>query len=189
MKLVALGFQPVIKEDTDIKAISDKKFLKIANNLIENYRSKTRLLVDYYCPADTRVNNFINKYFDDIDFVKELKVPNSSFILDQKGIARELSLPPDANEFHTQNIHSYRIQQGVLHNPEHDRRTTKGSFHIVEGGLPVPPDKIQVPKETYAHLLRAALNPPKDLLKLPFTSTSEKEAETFVSLLLRYRFS
>lgn len=185
MKLVALGFEPVIKKESDIKAISDKKFLKIANNLIQNYRSKSRFLVDYYCPADMRINGFLNKYFSDIDFVEELKLPYKSFILDQKGIARELSLPPDANEFHTQNIHSYRIQQGVLHNPEHDRRTTKGSFHIVEGGLPVPPDKYKVPKVTYAHLLKAALNPPKELMKLPFTSTSESEAECFVSLLTR----
>lgn len=186
MKLVALGFQPVIKKESDNKALSDKKFLKIANNLIQNYRSKTRFLTDYYCPADKRINNFLNKYFDDIDFVSELKVPVTSFILDQKGIARELSLPPDANEFHTDHIHSYRIQQGVLHNPKYDRRTTKGSFHIVEGGLPVPPDKLQVPKLAYAHLLKAAVNPPKELMKLPFTSTSdESEADTFVSLLTR----
>lgn len=185
MKLVALGFSPVIKKESDIKAIADKKFLKIANNLIQNYRSKARFLTNYYCPADTRINNFISKYFHDVDFVNELKVPKSSFILDQKGIARELSLPPDANEFHTHQIHSYRIQQGVLHNPEHDRRTTKGSFHIVEGGLPVPLDKFEVPKKTYAHLLRAAINPPKDLMKLPFTSTNDSEAATFVSLLTR----
>nr|MBS9768912.1 hypothetical protein [Flavobacteriaceae bacterium] len=110
---------------------------------------------------------------------------HSSFILDQKGIARELSLPPDANEFHTDAIHSYRIQQGVLHNPKHDRRTTKGSFHIVKGGLPVPLDKLEVPKLTYAYLLKSALNPPKDTLKLPFTATSENEATTFVSMLVR----
>ncbi|PVX49918.1 hypothetical protein C7377_1557 [Balneicella halophila] len=185
MKLVALGFDPVIKKDSDIKAISDKKFLKIANNLIENYRSKSRNLVDYYCPADKRINNFLSRYFNDIDFVEELKVPSKSFILDQRGIARELSLPPDANEFHTQNIHSYRIQQGVLHNPEHDRRTTKGSFHIADEGLPVPPEKFLVPKITYAHLLKAALNPPKEMMKLPFTSTNGSEAATFVSFLAR----
>lgn len=185
MKLVALGYAPVIKKESDIKAIADKKFLNITNNLIQNYRSKSRFLTDYYCPADTRINNFLGTYFHDIDFVEALKVPSKSFILDQKGIARELSLPPDANEFHTQNIHSYRIQQGVLHNPEHDRRTTKGSFHIVEDGLPIPQDKLKVPKITYAHLLKAALNPPKEMMKLPFTSTSEAEATTFVSLLAR----
>ncbi len=185
MKLVSLGFQPVIKEDSDLKAISDKKFLDIVNNLIQNYRNTSRLLVDYYCPADTRINNFLKAYFSDIPFVEELKLPGASFILDKTGMARELSLPPDGNEFHTKNIHSYRIQQGVLHNPEHDRRTTKGSFHIVEGGLPIPLDKYAVPKVTYAHLLRAALNPPKNLMRLPFTSSIDEPAETFVSLLTR----
>ena len=47
--------------------------------------------------------------------------------------------------------------QGVLHNPRSDRRTTQGIFHIAEGGLPVPADKIAVPKRTFAALLAAAL--------------------------------
>ena len=33
----------------------------------------------------------------------------------------------------------------------------KGIFHIVEGGLPVPADKLAVPKQTFAALLAAAL--------------------------------
>lgn len=185
MKLVSLGFEPVIRKEGNIKAIADDKFLNVANNLIQNYRSKARFLQNYYCPADTRINNYINKYFNDIDFVKELTLPATSFILDQAGMARELSLPPDENIFKTPHLESYRIQQGVLHNPVHDRRTTKGSFHIVEGGLPVPLDKLEVPKVTYAHLFKAAVNPPKELMKLPFTSTSKEEAMTFASLLLR----
>ena len=31
-------------------------------------------------------------------------------------------------------VESFRIHQGVLHNPRNDRRTTKNSFHISEGG-------------------------------------------------------
>ncbi len=44
---------------------------------------------------------------------------------------------------------SYRVKQGILHNPANDRRTTKGSFHIAEGGLPIPGDKKAVPKIAY----------------------------------------
>jgi len=58
------------------------------------------------------------------------------------GLARVLSLPVDRSDFSSDIINSYRVKQGVLHNPKSDRRTTEGIFHIVEGGLPVPADKL-----------------------------------------------
>ena len=75
--------------------------------------------------------------------------------------------------------------KGVLHNPQNDRRTTKGVFHIAAGGLPVPADKNEVPVAAYAELLRIALSPPDDLLCLPFTSKQENSAKLWLSLLLR----
>jgi hypothetical protein len=60
--------------------------------------------------------------------------------------------------------------QGVLHNPKNDRRTTKGVFHIARGGLPIPEDKIAVPKLVFARILQNALTPPADLLTTPFVS-------------------
>jgi hypothetical protein len=73
----------------------------------------------------------------------------------------------------------------VLHNPASDRRTTKGSFHIAEGGLPIPGDKKAVPKATFAHMLNHALNPPRQLLTIPFTAALREPARMFASLLLR----
>src|SRR5205814_7928860 len=99
--------------------------------------------------------------------------------------ARELSLPVDRDEFSSDIINSYRVKQGVLHNPKSDRRTTQGIFHVTEGGLPIPDDKLAVPKITFAKMLALALNPPRELMRLPFTSTQSKPAECFVSLLLR----
>jgi hypothetical protein len=75
--------------------------------------------------------------------------------------------------------------QGVLHNPKNDKRTTEGVFHVVEGGLPVSADKKVVPKIAFQRLLQSALNPPADLLTLPFTSNQESKTKLFVSLLLR----
>jgi hypothetical protein len=77
------------------------------------------------------------------------------------------------------------MHQWVLHNPKNDRRTTKGVFHIAEGGLPVPDDKSQTPLNAYAELLRLALSPPDDLLCLPFTSKQETTAKLWLSLLIR----
>jgi len=77
------------------------------------------------------------------------------------------------------------VRQGILHNPLNDRRTTKGVFHVAEGGLPVPPDKKAVPKAVFGRLLAAAVTPPQELALLPFTATQEQKAQGFVSLLLR----
>src|SRR6202042_3400810 len=45
--------------------------------------------------------------------------------------------------------------------------------------------KLGVPKLTFAKILAFALSPPRELLKLPFTSTQPHPAECFVSLLIR----
>jgi hypothetical protein len=95
------------------------------------------------------------------------------------------SLAPDADSLASPYVRSYRIRQGILHNPRSDRRTTKGIFHIAEGGLPVPEDKIAVPKATFGALLSLALRPPQEALELPFTANQEQKVRVFVTLLLR----
>ena len=81
-----------------------------------------------------------------------------------------LSLPP-SRDIHTSPIlTSYRVRQGVLHNPRSDRRTTQGIFHVTEGGLPIPDDKKAVPVAVFGRLLAKALQPPPELLALPFTA-------------------
>ncbi|MGE5402168.1 MAG: hypothetical protein ACM3S2_17355 [Ignavibacteriales bacterium] len=179
LKLAALG-APVYgrkHEDTD--------FIELAHDLIANHQEKNRLLSNYLCPADFRIQNFLDNYFSDLSLKNPVRLPANTFLLDRYGLARVLSLPPDKDEFVSDIIRSYRIKQGVLHNPKNDRRTTKGVFHISEGGLPIPDDKIAVPKQVFAELLFKALHPPKELLLLPFTSSQEQQAEAFVSLLLR----
>ncbi len=112
-------------------------------------------------------------------------LPSSPLVLDRHGLARTLSLPPDSDTFTSDIISSYRCEQGVCHNPKEDRRTTKGVFHVTEGGLPIPADKKAVPKVTFARLLKTALNPPKELMTLPFTSTMPEPSQMWVTLLLR----
>ena len=142
-----------------------------------------RLLADYLCPADWRIDHFLREYLYDTGLA--IKWPTRTFVLDSPGLARELSLPPDRDEFVSEIMRSYRLRQGVLHNPANDRRTTQGVFHVAEGGLPIPDDKLAVPKAVYARLLQIALQPPRELLRLPFTSSQTEQAECFVSLLLR----
>ncbi|HUW51527.1 MAG TPA: hypothetical protein VMV75_10990 [Sulfuricella sp.] len=160
-------------------------FLAVAENLLKSYREKSRLLSGYLCPPDQRIQTFLDDYLADAVTGTVPRIPENTLILDRHGVARELSLPISKNEFKSEYVSSYRIRNGVLHNPVSDRRTTKGLFHIAEGGLPIPGDKKAVPKTTFARLLHEALNPPEHLLCLPFTQGQPQEAKMFVSLLLR----
>jgi hypothetical protein len=155
----------------------------LAGPMFSRQQETMRLLADYLCPADWRIDHFLRDYLYDTRVA--IKWPARTFVLDSPGLARELSLPPDRDDFNSDIVHSYRLRQGVLHNPVNDRRTTLGVFHVAEGGLPIPDDKLAVPKYVFARLLEAAFQPPADLLRLPFTSTQKAQAECFVSLLLR----
>ena len=74
---------------------------------------------------------------------------------------------------------------GVLHNPANERRTTAGVFHIAEGGLPIPDDKLAVPKAVFAKLLSRAFQPPEVDMVLPYSANQPNPAACFVSLHLR----
>lgn len=156
---------------------------EMASPIFARYRETTRQLIDPLCPADHRIQAWLEAYLADIGPAPLL--PVRTLILDEPGLARALSLPANGDDFSSALLKSYRVRQGVLHNPVNDRRTTQGVFHIAEGGLPVPDDKLAVPKATYSKMLDIALHPPRDLLRLPFTSGQNAQAECFVSLLLR----
>lgn len=162
---------------------NDGEFAGLMAGMLALSHEKDRLLSSYLCPVDQRIQNFLYDYLQDVVDVPRL--PSRTFVLDQLGLARALSLPPDRDFHATDIVTSYRVRQGVLHNPKSDRRTTQGIFHITEGGLPVPDDKKAVPKAVFGRLLQAALRPPSELMRLPFTASQPESAECFVSLLLR----
>ncbi|NPA35760.1 MAG: hypothetical protein GXO47_02815 [Chlorobi bacterium] len=186
LQLAALG-QPLFYDDDDAKTkYSNAKFLALTDDLIKSFREKSRLLSNHLPPVDQRIQKFLDDYLKDIEFDSSLyRLPSNTFVLNQKGLARELSLPPNGNEFKNKLVSSYRVKQGILNNPVNDKRTTKGTFHIVRGGLPVPLDKKEVPKYTFAHMLSAALNPPEEMTELPFTANQKEKARAMVSLLMR----
>ncbi len=175
VKLALLGCQPVSVTDT-----TDSSDIVAA--FAAQYQEKERLLGQYLPPADQRIQTFLYDYLQD---VPTPRLPLRTFTLDRPGLARVLSLPVDRDEFSSDIITSFRVQQGVLHNPKSDRRTTAGIFHVTEGGLPIPDDKLGVPKITFAKMLALALTPPRELMRLPFTATQKQPAECFVTLLLR----
>jgi len=180
-KLASLGL-PIYHSEGDLNT-SSSYFIDLFDDIIKDYKEKTRRINANEIGINHRINNFFSNYFKDSK--DELKVIDRYFTLDHYGLARELSLPPGSSEFINEYISSYRVKQGILNNPQKDRRTTKGSFHIVEGGLNIPFDKKAVPKEAFMKLYQAAINPPEELKILPFTSNQEDKAKTFVSLLVK----
>jgi len=177
LKLAALGHAPSRHTDAD--------FLAIARPLLRNYHQKDLMLGNLLCPADRRIQAFLDDYLKDVAPGGAARIPGNTFLLDRPGLARVMSLPLSGDTFTSPYLRSYRWPPGILHTPKRDRRTTQGIFHIVEGGLPVPADKLAVPKKTFAALLAAALNPPADLMTIPFSADQQESVRLFVSLLLR----
>ena len=175
VKLSLLGLPPVAGDDL-------AQLPEVVSSLIAQYREKERLLANHLCPPDQRIQTFLYDYLQDLPVPK---LPLRTFALDRPGLARLLSLPCGGDEFASSILNSYRVKQGVLHNPRSDRRTTQGIFHVAEGGLPIPADKISVPKAVFGKIMALALSPPRELMILPFTANQPHPAECFVSLLMR----
>lgn len=174
--LVSAGLPPVS---------GDGELVSTASELLESYHEQSRLLSGHRCPVDARIEEFLREHFAEQALPAPLRLPDHTLVLARHGLARELSLPAGADEFSSPLLSSYRVRNGVLHNPKSDRRTTRGTFHVAEGGLPVPGDKKAVPKRVFAELFQRAMRPPDELTLVPFTSSQTAPAHAFVSLLLR----
>ena len=161
----------------------DRETDRLVSPILARQRELTRRLANRPCAADRRIQTFLDSYLDGA--AAQPKLPGETFVLDQPGLARALSLPVDATSFTSDYVESYKVLSGVLHNPRNDRRTTAGVFHVAEGGLPIPDDKKAVPRDVFARVLAAAVDAPDDLMTLPWASNQAEPARCFVSLLLR----
>ena len=83
VKLALLGCQPVAfsggPDSSDIVAA-----------FAAQYQEKDRLLGQYLCPADQRIQTFLYDYLQDVPVPR---LPLRTFTLDRPGLARVLSLP------------------------------------------------------------------------------------------------
>mmetsp|Transcript_106635 Transcript_106635/g.318736 ORF Transcript_106635/g.318736 Transcript_106635/m.318736 type:complete len:1149 (-) Transcript_106635:64-3510(-) len=135
-------------------------------------------------PVDLRIQRFLTQHLADVRGGTDVELP-SMIPLDRYGMARAMSLPCDSDSFANDLIKSWRCQNGVLHNPLNDKRTTKGVFHVAEGGLPAADDKKVVPLVTYSRLLDAAFDPPAASLEVPYTANQDQPRRAWVKVLLR----
>ncbi len=177
-RLASLGL-PTVRQ----AATAHDEWQEMVHSFLAHQRETDRLLADYLPPSDWRIQNWLDEYLYDASV--PVRLPHKTLILYRHGIARVLSLPADSDEFHSPILHTYRARNGILNNPATDRRTTDGVFHVAEGGLPIPDDKRAVPLRAFGLMLQAALRPPSELARLPFTANEPRPADCFVSLLLR----
>lgn len=161
-------------------------YIDVVAPVLARQRELRRELPELLCPADRRIQAFIDCYLGEDSSVHP-RLPDTTLTLDEPGLARALSLPVDGDDFSSDLVSSYRVANGVLHNPRNDRRTTAGVFHVAEGGLAIPDDKKAVPIDVFARLLDLAFQAPPEHTLLPYTSTQpvDRQAHTWVSLLLR----
>ncbi len=179
LQLAAAGLSPPLDD------ASDSAMTAFSRGMLESLREKTRLLSGHLPPVDQRIEEFLARYFADLGDQTPLRLPSRSLVLDRHGMARALSVPARDDHFKNSLVSSYRCYNGVLNNPASDRRTTSGTFHIVEDGLAIPGDKRAVPRTVFAELFRHAMRPPEELMVLPYTSDTPQPSRTWVSLLLR----
>ncbi|MDZ4743797.1 MAG: hypothetical protein SGI98_10325 [Verrucomicrobiota bacterium] len=178
LKLAASGLAVAASMD-------ELPLFSLGKSIIRSAIEKNRKLSESLCPVDQRIQDFLDAYLSDVPDKKNIRLPANTLTLDFHGLARELSLPHNGDQYTSEILSSYRVKQGVLHNPKSDRRTTEGVFHVVEGGLAIPADKKAVPKAVYSRILHHALHPPSSLLDLPFLKGCTGKTGSFVSLLLR----
>ena len=180
LALIGLAVPVQAEEETSAQLVAP---------ILARQRELSRRLSDRLCAADQRIQTFLDDYLADVypgDLAADRPMlPRRTLVLDEPGLARAISLPVNGDSFSSPLLSSYRLANGVLHNPANDRRTTAGVFHIAEGGLPIPDDKIAAPKAVFGRLLTLAFRPPEGDLVLPYLSHTDHPAACFVSLLLR----
>lgn len=180
LALIGLAVPVQAEEETSAQLVAP---------ILARQRELSRRLSDRLCAADQRIQTFLDDYLADVypgDMAADRPMlPRRTLVLDEPGLARAISLPVNGDSFSSPLLSSYRLANGVLHNPANDRRTTAGVFHIAEGGLPIPDDKIAAPKAVFGRLLTLAFRPPEGDLVLPYLSHTDHPAACFVSLLLR----
>ena len=179
LKLASSGQPTCIPENVE-------HFFGLSRDLLRSYREKNRLLSNYQCPIDRRIQDFLGRYLDDTGQEEIPTLPGHTFVLDRHGVARELSLPMDGQTCSTLTS---------------SRATVSGrAFCTIQPATGAPPRALstlskvvsrspvtrkQFQSLSFASLLREALSPPQDLMLLPFTADQPEPAHMFVSLLLR----
>jgi hypothetical protein len=129
LKLAAIGC-PTAQTQEDANG-----FGNLAESMLAHNRETARLLADYQCPVDWRIQRFLDEYLYQAGACPRL--PSQTFILDRQGLARALSLPCEGDEIcfgYCEQLPGAGKACCIILSK--DRRTTQGVFHVAEGAYP-----------------------------------------------------
>src|SRR5580700_11158158 len=79
LKLAALG-HPTNRH-------ADSEFLELARPLLRNYHQKDIMLGNPLCPADWRIQAFLDVFLSDVGQGQAAQIPGNTFLLDRPGLA------------------------------------------------------------------------------------------------------
>ncbi len=91
--------------------------VELPDGLLANLEEKNRMLAQLRAPIDNRIESFLEAEFIDCKLTSRMRLPSTSLVLDRHGLARQLSLPDGSDEHRNAWVSSYRLANGVLHNP------------------------------------------------------------------------
>ena len=135
LKLAALGQTPG-------KTSPEAPFLQVAQPLLRNYFQKERLLGKYLCPADARIQSFIDDYLGDCLPAGVARLPATTFVLDRaRARAHAFAAARFAQFYFAVSALLSGARRACCTIPRATAAPREGVFHIAEGGLPVPADK------------------------------------------------
>ena len=140
LKLALLGFVTA--------ASSDPEFDEMRAALMQHQHETDRLLADYLCPADQRIQTFLNSYLAGTgthDQIARADFRPGSL----RSGPRDLPAAGSRRVFLGASDSLIASSRGCCTIRGRDRRTTHGIFHVAEGGLGIPDDKRGVPKEVF----------------------------------------
>ena len=83
------------------------EMVQVIDDKVEN------LATQDLAPVDQRIQGFMNEVFGE----RAPQLLQETFRLDQHGLARTIALPREGNTYSNQIINSFRVTQGILHNP------------------------------------------------------------------------
>src|SRR5688572_17507954 len=75
LKLAAMGVQVP-------EGVGDRDVLDLGRDLFARYREQSRLLSDHLCPADRRVQQFLDRLLGPLGMAQPPRLPANTFILD-----------------------------------------------------------------------------------------------------------
>src|ERR1700722_5198624 len=68
-------------------ADGEPEFEALCQSFLDSFREKARLLGEHRCPADQRIEAFLQSHFSDLNLQWKPRLPDRSLILDQSGLS------------------------------------------------------------------------------------------------------